>query len=153
MSKNKCMEQRLPKCVACEVDPMFDHECSSYAPAFWNGLSLGFVARLRVVDAERSFDGSWSTMVDGMRVHLASSDDQFRELVDKAVVWKRTLEVLDPKPPFYPGCSCADLPSHDMDGSRFHGRCKVCEELDPELIADRAAEAEQLRMDREDGIR
>lgn len=89
MSKNKCMEQPLPKCVSCEVDPMFDHECSSFAPAFWNGLSLSFVARLRVVDAERAIDGSWSTMVDGTRVHLADNDDGFRELVDKALAWAR----------------------------------------------------------------
>lgn len=104
MSKNKCVEQPLPKCVACEVDPMFDHECSSHAPAFWNGLSLGFVARLRVVDAERAIDGSWSTMVDGMRVHLASSDDQFRELVDRAVMWRRAQEVLVAHEPTNPEC-------------------------------------------------
>lgn len=58
-------------------------------PGFWNGLSLSFVAGLRVVDAVRSDDGSWYTVAKGMRVHLAKDDDDFRELVRRAVAWKK----------------------------------------------------------------
>ena len=38
----------------------------------------------------------------------------------------------EPEPPFRPGCTCDDLPEKDMDGCAYQGRCRVCEEADPD---------------------
>lgn len=65
---------------------------------FWNGLSLAWVASIRVVDVERSDDEVWRILLPpdgpnpGIYVTLARSDEEFRALIAKAVAYRQKRE-------------------------------------------------------------
>ena len=90
--KNKCVEQPRPHGAGAGSGNAFGSGSVS-APDFWNGLSLAFVAGLRVAEVERKDDGVWCVNVaHAGYVHLADNDEDFRVLVKKAVEWKRANE-------------------------------------------------------------